>query len=153
MVQIDQLKKINFFEGFSPAQLQQIATHCIEKEYSAGEVICQENEPATHLYFLSKGLMDVVIQLPRGNPVTALTIYPGELFGWSALVAPYLFTSSAVTKEPSMVITLEAAILKGLFSTDTELGYEIMARIAATASQRLRETRQQLLLYIYQESS
>ena len=153
MVSVEQLKKVKFFDGFSTTQMEQIASHCIEREYSAGEIICKEDDPATHLYFLSHGLLDVLIQLPRGNPVTALTLYPGELFGWSALVAPFLFTSSALAKERSKVITLEAAILKGLFEKDTDLGYEIMSRIAATATQRLRNTRQQLLHYIYQETS
>ena len=153
MVSLIELKGITFFEGFSESQMNEIAAHCILKNYKKGEMVGREEESSTHLYFLSKGMLDVLIQLPGGRPVSALTIRPGEMFGWSGLVRPYRFTSSAVATEDSLIITLEAQIVKQMFQNNPELGFEIMERIASIATQRLRDARQQLLHYIYQQTS
>jgi CRP/FNR family cyclic AMP-dependent transcriptional regulator len=153
MVSLEQLKEIRFFDGFSETQLADIASYCVVKDFAKGDIVSREDDPATHLYFLSKGMLDVLIQLPGGKPVSAITIRPGEMFGWSGLVRPYRFTSSAIALDHSVIITLEAQVVKQMFQKDPELGFEIMERIATIATQRLRDTRQQLLHYIYQQTS
>lgn len=45
-----------------------------------GEVLFQKGDPATHLYFLDDGLIEVV--------ETSTTMQPGELFGVIAFFAP-----------------------------------------------------------------
>jgi CRP/FNR family transcriptional regulator, cyclic AMP receptor protein len=153
MIKIQDLRAIGFFKEFPDTQLAEIVPSCISRIYSKGETVSREDDPATHLYFLSQGMMDVVIQLPGGKPVSALTIRPGEMFGWSGLVKPYRYTSSAIAKEASVVITLEASVVKKLFQKNTELGFKMMEEIASTATARLRDTRKQLLEYIYQQTS
>jgi CRP-like cAMP-binding protein len=83
--------------------------------------------------------------------VTILTVEPGDVVGWSALVPPHRATSTAVTIEPSTLIEFEPRRLRELLEHDLALSATLYPRLLEAIGRRLSATRQQLLdLYAQQ---
>jgi CRP-like cAMP-binding protein len=74
-----------------------------------------------------------------------LTIGPGELLGWSALLEQTRMTATARTLEITRVVEIDAAPLLMVCESDLEFGYEIMRRTMLALAKRLSATRMQLL--------
>ena len=72
-------------------------------------------------------------------------INPGEMFGISALVRPYKYTTRAITSETSQLLELNAVELRALCGKDTALTAEWQSHIAEVTLERLNQTRIQLL--------
>jgi hypothetical protein len=68
----------------------------------------------------------------------------GEVFGWSALVAPYIYTASAECVESGEEIRLKGSELLTVFGQSPLIGYTIMENLSANISLRLTQTRQRL---------
>ena len=71
-------------------------------------------------------------------------VIPGELFGWSALVAPYTYTASAECVDPGEVIVVNGHELHMMLDENPVVGYRIMANLDTEISSRLMQTRQKL---------
>ena len=73
------------------------------------------------------------------------TITQGNVFGWSALVAPRSLTMSAISIKPSSILMVNGAQLMEMMNNEPALGYEIMKGIVRVLSLRLRELRLRLI--------
>ncbi len=73
------------------------------------------------------------------------TIHPGQLFSWSALFPPHISTASAVASHPVKVLAIKSARLIAMFEDDPSFGHKFMNIISHTLSQRLADTRLQLV--------
>jgi len=81
---------------------------------------------------------------PWSREVTIYRTGGGELFGWSALVEPYRYTSSAKCAEKTEEIYIKGSDLLKLFEQYPRTGYVVMRNLSAIISSRLTETRQKL---------
>lgn len=151
MVSTELLRRYPFFAGLSDQQLRKLAMISNEAICHEGEVLFEGGANADHLYLLRDGNIELhyVVTDERGmeKPQDYLVgiINPGEVFGISAVVAPFEYTSGAVASEPSELIELESAPLRELCDSDLALKALFQERIAATAFKRLQDARVQLL--------
>ncbi len=76
--------------------------------------------------------------------VTVHTAKPGEVFGWSALVEPYIYTASAKCVGKVEEIYLKGQDLMGLFEQSPHTGCVVMRNLSSSISSRLTETRDKL---------
>ncbi len=127
------LKRCELFLGLEDNDLQKIVElpSCQEKTYQAEETIFEAGEQAKQLYVLEEGQVHLVVKIPinsSGSPEQTVvrTITKGGVFGWSALVPPYVRTMSAVLQKCSNVMTISGNELRSLFDQDPGLGYEVM---------------------------
>lgn len=131
--------------GLSPrvqARLLPVAeTFC----FAEGETVFREGEAARYLYILKSGRIAIEIHVPSKGRRPVLTVHPGEVFSWSALVEPYIETASARAAEPSEVLAFKGEVLSALCSEDTALGLELYRTIAKLVSDRLTATRLQMV--------
>jgi len=74
-----------------------------------------------------------------------MTIEPGEVFGWTAIVPPYRATSTVVALEASDVVVFDAGQLRALLRDDEALALTLYPRLLQCVSRRLTATRNQLL--------
>jgi len=80
----------------------------------------------------------------RGS-VTLMTVEPGDIFGWSALISPFRATSTVVSLEPVKVIAFDAGLLRERVRSDCELTAGIYPKLLEALARRLGATRHQLL--------
>ena len=152
MVSIDILNRFPIFSGLNPKVLQKIAQVCSVHTYNTKEYIFKEGERAQCFYMLLNGKVSIERELSQtwlhAEGITHAVIHTervGEVFGWSSLVEPGIFTASALCNEPSEVIEIEGkTLLDILDKSSNDTGYVFMQKLASIIALRLIETAERL---------
>jgi CRP-like cAMP-binding protein len=79
-VQLDILKRIPYFSGLGPADLESVKRFVFEKNVDRAETVLLEGEPATHLYFVASGAVRVFKTSAEGKEQILSIVRPGESF-------------------------------------------------------------------------
>jgi len=147
MVAPEIIESFSVFENLQENEIQAVATLAEEEQYKPGEFVFLEGGPATKLYLLLEGRLEMMMATNAEGTKRAvvMTVGPGEIFGWSSLVEPYQLTASAQCVSRVRVVTITATGLRALMAMSCSLGYRLMQKGCQTASARLRATRVQLL--------
>ncbi len=80
--------------------------------------------------------------------VVISAVGPGEVFGWSALVAPHEATTSGKATTPCRVIAFDCRKLRQIFEEDCRFGYLMSQKIARIIRDRLRAIRIESLVQV-----
>jgi CRP/FNR family cyclic AMP-dependent transcriptional regulator len=146
MVPFEALKEFGLFDGLDDSELAKVAELCQERTFEEGDICFRQNSNANELHLCRFGKMNIVVSIwePWAREVTIYIAKAGEVFGWSALVEPYLYTSSAKCVEKTQEIYIKGSDMKELFDQNPRIGYVVMTNLSATISSRLSETRQKL---------
>jgi toluene monooxygenase system ferredoxin subunit len=139
------LKRCEVFVGLGDSDLEKIAhlPSWRRNTYTAGEFVFQEDTEAKEFYILEEGEVSlmVVSQKEGTKEVVQIpvdTITTGDVFGWSALVAPHSRTMSAICVKPTSIISVRGADLVILMDDNHSLGYEVMKGLVRVIGARLR---------------
>lgn len=139
MVNTDILKKIYLFEGFSDADLKQVADIVREKDVIAGDAIFDEGGEATSLFILKSGTVEI---LKKGNEdeqrVAAFS--GGSHFGEMAFLDKSRRTASAIAKENCRLLEIGYAELEQLTQRQERIGFRLYKNLAQALSRRIRQT-------------
>ncbi len=132
------ISQIEILKGLSKAQRQQVrGLGCIE-HYDPNTAICREGEPARKFYLVEEGRVAVESQVARGMRFPLSIVYPGQAFGWSALVPPYVYLATVTALSTTRVRAIEQESLQALMQSDPALGFTIMQNVACVVASRLR---------------
>ncbi len=147
MVALEVIKSFLDFGNLEEHQVKALATLAEEERYKAGEFIFYEGASAAKLYLLLEGHVEMLMSTnAEGTRHEAvMTVGPGEVFAWSALVEPNELTASARCATPVRVVAIPASGLRALAIINCSLGFQLMQKACQIASARLRATRIQLL--------
>ena len=147
MITTDALSRFDLFNGLSESLLAEIAALSEEVSVKQGEFIFREGEKADKLHFLLNGSVALRVKLTsRPESVTVSFVsMPYQSFGWSGIVAPNHYTSSAECDEDSNLLIIPAVPFMKLLEANPESGFKVMQRIAETIADRLRNSRQALI--------
>ncbi len=147
MITTDALSRFDLFKGLSESLLAEIAALAEEVSVKQGEFIFREGEKADKLHFLLNGSVALRVKLTsRPESVTVSFVsMPYQSFGWSGIVAPNHYTSSAECDEDSNLLIIPAVPFMKLLEANPESGFKVMQRIAETIADRLRNSRQALI--------
>ncbi len=147
MISPEVLRRFPFFAGLTDEELKSVAVISDEERYEANTFIARQREQAKKLYLLLQGSVDVMIDTDQEGleHETVSTLTVGDVFGWSALVEPYTLTSSLFAATPVTMVAMDGAGLRALFELDCHLGYIVMKKAAQVISNRLKDTRVQML--------
>lgn len=114
-------------------------------EVPAGSVVVQQGEHCAFLGVVLQGRIALRLRLPGGQDRTILTLDPGDVYGWSAVVRPWVATSTGVALVPTRAIVFDGDRLRSALATDHELAAAVYGRLLETVARRLVTTRVQLL--------
>lgn len=53
------LKEVKILSGFSDAEIEKISANCMVTEYHAGDIIMEENTPASEIFIVLKGRVSI----------------------------------------------------------------------------------------------
>jgi CRP-like cAMP-binding protein len=131
------------FHGLDQAQLEKIAALASARFAPRGTLLFGEVDTLSSLYLLKEGSVKLTMGVRLwGGHATLRSIVslitPGEVFGWSALIEPYVATLSAESEEDSTVVAVDAAGLLELMNQDHDAGFCIMKGLAHLVANRLR---------------
>jgi CRP/FNR family transcriptional regulator, cyclic AMP receptor protein len=115
-------------------------------EYGDGAVVLREGADTPFLGLVVEGRVALRLRVPEGGDrVTLATVEPGELVGWSAVVAPFRSAADAVATESTRVLAYDAPSLRALIAGDPDLASEVLPIVLACVASRLGASWQQLL--------
>jgi CRP-like cAMP-binding protein len=151
MISPELLRRFPFFNFMDDKQLKAVAMIAEEKSYENEEDIVENSSPAEKLFFLVDGNASYYyIVTSEHDPYYKQEYFisdfnPGEIFGISALIEPYVFTASVRGGKSCRLIEINAAALRALCEVDTTLNCGLMRAVAKAAMERLQYTRVQLV--------
>jgi CRP-like cAMP-binding protein len=135
-----------FTTDFEPDHIE-ILEACVvgTTTWKAGQSILLRGDPADQCHLLVDGTIAIEIRAPGSAPKTILTLYGGELLGWSWLFEPRLWNFDARAVEDSSAITLDTALLQKEIEDDCAFGLVLVRRVTKAIVNRLKATRLQVL--------
>jgi signal transduction histidine kinase len=142
-IMAERLGRAELFSGLCQSDLLAIAAFCREEQYDEGQVLLAEGQPADAVYMIERGrvALDKKVQLGRHSTPRNATIdyiVPGKMAGFSALVEPYIYSTSAVCVEPTRVIVVESAALREYLQQYPAVGFTILRTLTAIVAGRYR---------------
>ncbi len=74
------------FENLQENEIMALATLAEEERYGSGAYIFYEGDPATELYLLLEGRVEMMMDTNAAGTQRSMvmTVGPGEIFGWSS---------------------------------------------------------------------
>jgi CRP-like cAMP-binding protein len=140
------LKRCELFIGLDDNDFQKIASLPSWRRtiYDAGDFIFQEGIVAKEFYILEEGEISLVVASRKEGTKKLLqvpvdTVTKGDVFGWSALVAPHSRNMSAICVKHSTVVAVSGTELNKLMDCNHSLGYETMKSLVRVVARRLRD--------------
>jgi CRP-like cAMP-binding protein len=145
MVSPEVFRKSPFFTPVEEAQLIRLAMISAEEAYQTGEVIFNEGAPADKLYLVISGAVELRMCIDASDRTIPVEIIePGEVVGWSTLVAPYEYTASGEARTSTRVVAIDSVLLRQFAEEDYALGCHLYRQVASVIAQRLHDTRLRL---------
>lgn len=147
MINTQTLSQFSLFNGLPESLLTEIGNISREVSAKKGEIVFREGESADKLHFLLNGSVALRVKLTsRPESVTVSFVStPFQSFGWSGIVSPFHYTSSAECDEDSTLLIIPADPFMKLLEANPESGFLVMRRVTEIIADRLRNSRQALL--------
>jgi CRP-like cAMP-binding protein len=136
------IMEADLFRGVSQRFITRIAHGAEEQTYQKNSLIFRRGEEASHFYVLVEGHVGIEI----GEKEEVLEVErPGEVFGWSALVEPYMYTASARSIKQTRAIRISRDLVEAAIKEHPEEGLAVLKNLTGIIAGRLRYAYQQLV--------
>ena len=145
MPDVDALADFAVLGGLSAEQRGTVAATGREVSYAAQELVFDEGQPAEGCWLILSGRIALTTEVPGRGSVVVQTLGPGDVLGWSWLIAPRRWHFRAVAVEPVAALELDTVRLRALADEDPALGYPLTLGLFASLLDRLQSTRARLL--------
>jgi CRP-like cAMP-binding protein len=142
---VDSLAGTWFGSRLPAAARERLEPHLRVVEYDAGTEILREGEPTRSLGIVRSGRVAIRLRVPERGPTTILTVEPGDVVGWSAVVPPHRATSTVMALIPTELLLIDGAALRAELAADPELAASVYLSLLEALARRLTGTRLQLL--------
>jgi CRP-like cAMP-binding protein len=104
-----------------------------------------EGDPTPFLAIVLDGRVAIRTWVAGRETLTILTVEPGDIVGWSAVVPPYRSTSSARAVETTRLLEFKAGELRAVLIDQPAIAAEVYPLVLQAVARRLAGTRLQLL--------
>ncbi len=138
-------KEFDLFQGVSQRVIGEIGRLGEEVSFDRDDIVFKADEPGSFFYELVEGEVDIIV-LEKEN-MHFIVKRPGEIFGWSALVEPYVYSATARCLAPTRAIRIGRDVIENVVKRHPEEGLIIYKHIIGIVAQRLRSAYQ----YIYRQ--
>ncbi len=132
------IPQVEILKGLSKQQRQKLRSLGQIELYDPNRVICAEGAQARKFYLVEEGRVSVESQVCRGMQFPISIVYPGQAFGWSALIQPHVYTATVMALSKTRVIAIEQEALLAMLQSDPSIGFILMQNVASIVASRLR---------------
>lgn len=141
----DYLSGHPFFAGLDEAAIADLAGCARNEHVRTGDYLFRAGTEATHFYVVTRGRIALELHSPGAGPQMLDSAGEGEVLDWPWLIPPHRWFFDGRAVEPTSVVSLDSACLRGKCDADPALGYQLVRRVAQLMSHRLQATRVRLL--------
>ncbi len=129
------IKQAELFEGLSAGAKHLIESRGMEQTYKAGDLIFQEGGVGHFFYMLEDGRVDLYIG--KQEEARFLVFYPGEIFGWSALIGTHRYLATARCMADSIVTRIPTSAVDEVLKDYPLDGQSLYKNLAGILGERL----------------
>ena len=144
MISPDEIRHYKYFADAPREVLKALADASTLRTFKAGERLLEEGDLARHLMIIRSGEVEIIYQLGDSRQVVAEYAIKGDVISWSAVLAPYKLTASAIATKDGELLAVEGSELRDLCERDCKLGCRLMTEIAKGLRERLTGLRVQI---------
>jgi signal transduction histidine kinase len=149
----ERLGRSEVFASLSEADLMAITAFCYEEAYDEDQALLVEGDPADKMFVVERGkvALEKRVQLGRhSTPRNATIDYigPGQVAGFSALVAPFIYSTSAICVEPTRAIVVDGIALRAYLGEHPAAGFDILGTLASLIGSRYRQATSTLTYFL-----
>ena len=144
MISPDEIKSFKYFSASPLKVLRILADASSLRSFKAGERLFEEGEQARNLMIVKSGEVEIVYNLGDSRQVVAEYAIKGDVVCWSAVLAPFKLTASAIGSKDGELVVIDAKTLLNSCDENSELGYRLMTEIAKGLRERLTGLRVQI---------
>jgi glutaminase len=125
-------------KDFDDNELELLQSLLEEESYDAGDIICQEGEPADKVYFLASGRVSASVRLDHKRRHRLSASVAGWTFGESALFRGHIRTADIVADSPVRVYSLDPERLQEQASpVATQMRMKLLGNLSELSIVRL----------------
>ena len=133
------LRRIPLFSKVGEQDLEQLASHLIERRYPKHTTIVEEGLPGDYMYVISGGRVKVTKASEDGREKIMNFLEAGDFFGDMSLLDQAPRTASVKTLEESRLLALSRRDFIGLLRGSPDFAIAVIQEL----TQRLRDTNEQ----------
>ena len=134
-----------FLKELDAEHLKILANCASNVKFDVGQMIFRDGEDANDFYLIRHGTVALEISSPHKEPVIIETLCEGSVLGWSWLTPPFAWHFDARAQTLVRAIALDGKCLRAKLDGDHDLGYELYKRFFPIITDRLQQTRFQLM--------
>ena len=145
-----QLPENELLDGLATQQLRRLETLAKEVWFTARKIIFREREQAEHIYLLTSGSVGLILERVDSGATPepqarVLRINEGQVFGWSGMVSPFLYTLSARAETDVRAVEFESKAFCQLLTKNPGMGFVVMTNLSQVIARRLKATQEVLV--------
>jgi CRP/FNR family cyclic AMP-dependent transcriptional regulator len=142
---IEALREVRFLHALDNEHLLQIADVTRMRDVEPGQVLFREGDVPQDVFLVVAGNVALDINTAGGGSRRILSVGPGEILGWSALLEQTQMTATATTIAHVKIAQINTGQLLTICKHNPRFGYELLRRTSLALAARLSATRLQLL--------
>jgi len=131
-VDVQVIESLDFFHDLKMDENEEFAAQLKPREVKKGAIIIRKGTPALTFFILLSGAFEISSE--TGKSVTVDK--PGEIMGWSTVVAPFEYMGTATALKDSNLLYISSQNFFRLIQNNNELGEKVMKKIQAIATMR-----------------
>lgn len=136
---LDSLRAIPLFRRVSESDLEELATHLIERRFPKNATVVEEGLPGDYMYVIREGRAKVTKASEDGREKIMNFLEAGAFFGDMALVGGETRSASVKTLEESVLLALSRRDFIDLLRQSPDFSLSVIEEL----TNRLRETNEQ----------
>ncbi len=153
----DLLRASRFFEGFNEADVVALAQEAAGQDFSRGDRIVEEGQPAQRFYILVSGAVQLSFRVPpesgemdpevagsEGSIEIHAVNEPGSLIGWSAMAEPYVCRATATALEATRMLAFDRDVVEAMCEARPDFGLRFVKRVLQAMADRIGDRQAQL---------
>jgi CRP-like cAMP-binding protein len=141
MISSEALRRFPLFAGVEGELLRKLAATAQLIHFPGSDTLYHEGDRADRFYILLRG--EIELRIAMGGKCLAQfglsTLCMNDILGWSALIEPYQYQTSAFCLEACELIAFDGLKLSELIGHHPQLGYMLMNRLLQMVSGRLTD--------------
>ena len=137
---IEKLEKHEVFGLLSSDEIKRLSVDSGEMILNEGERIYVEGMPASHIFVLIKGRVELKRPTRGGSDLLIDDLIAGNIFGISSLVGADRYLLNAECTENSDVLKIEGKTLRQILDENPVVGYALQRRVSRIFLKRYLKT-------------
>jgi CRP-like cAMP-binding protein len=133
-----------FLKDMAAQSLTLLAQDSMLATFKADEMILSEGGVANRFYLILEGQVRLESSVSSNDALQLQTLGPGDILGWSWLIAPFYLKFDARALTTVKAIFFYGTRVRALCEENHELGYELMKRVSEVVIKRMQALRREL---------